>query len=58
MPPVIQEETLQIKFYRLASRNSDHSTMITEDMVETVTNVLENLINDSAIIVEVEKVEC
>lgn len=53
--PKIHEEVIKIKIYKLIKNQDNTESIINSDMVDALSDVVEELLNDSSLIVEVEK---
>lgn len=53
--PKIHEEVIKIKIYKLIKNQDNTESIISSDMVDALSDVVEELLNDSSLIVEVEK---
>jgi hypothetical protein len=53
--PKVHEETLTIRVYKLLKKDQESNTIVSEDVIDALYDVIENLLDDRGIVIEVEK---
>lgn len=53
--PKIHEEVLKIKIYKLIKNQDSDQSIITDDIADALSDVIEKILDDSSLVIEVEK---
>jgi hypothetical protein len=53
--PKVHEEILTIRVYKLLKTDQEPGSILSEDVVDALTDVIENLVEDRGLVIEVEK---
>lgn len=53
--PKVHEEIINIRVFKLVKNDQDLDSLINDDLIQAMTDVVENLLEDHGVVVEVEK---